>query len=864
MKRNIIYILSAISLLALSSFKRSETPKTSSICNPMNLSYQFSLWENSRREAADPTMILFKGEYYLFASKTGGYFHSTDMVNWKLITPDILPLDDYAPTVVVMKDTLYFMASNPNIPPKIFKTADPKSGRWSIANSSFPIAMIDPDLFLDDDGRLYFYYGCSDVNPIYGIELDTKTLNPIGKSVELFNSNKKVYGWERFGDSNEKEDNPWIEGAWMTKHNGKYYLQYACPGTQFKSYCDGLYVSNSPLGPFKLAEHNPCSYKPGGFIAGAGHSSTFQDKYGNYWHISSMTISQKHIFERRLGLFPTFFDNDGEMFVYTAFGDFPMKVPNKKISGPDELSPKWMLLSYNKPVEVSSEEAEHPKSYASDEEIRTYWSAKTGNKGEWLTLDLQKKCEVNAVQINFAENETTVHGRDQHLYFSYLLEYSLDNKTWKTLTNKTNNTTDVPHDYIELHSPVKARYIKLTNYHVPDGTFALAGLRIFGNGGGMNPPVVENLKVTRSETDPCVVKLNWTKTPNTVGYNIRFGSKKDKLYHNYQVFNVDSLTIRSLNANQEYYFSIDAFNENGITKGKRIFACENNDIKRERPQVAYLTAYMKGNDETHLYYALSEKDYIFKEINGGKPILSASFDDKLIRDPMIFRDQKGIYHLVATVSWTHRPFTIWDSKDLIHWENERLVDVAPENATKTWAPEIAYDSENDSYFVYWTGEVNNVWNSASIYYTTTKDFKTFSKSQILFKDNVGILDANIIKVDGVYNLIYRKTGIWIATSKNATGLYTNPRQFSAENVEGPYVFPLRDTTGYGIVWDYYGGSAGFGLLTSPDFKNWTHITNQNYPYYNSKVEFPNGIRHGSIMGITQKELNDLKKIFTTK
>src|SRR5512138_3312768 len=97
--------------------------------NPMNLSYRFCLDAPSRREAADPTMIVFKGEYYLFASKSGGYFHSTDMINWNLITTNSLPLEDYAPAAVVMKDTVYFMASvSPTV--KIFKTADPKSGQW--------------------------------------------------------------------------------------------------------------------------------------------------------------------------------------------------------------------------------------------------------------------------------------------------------------------------------------------------------------------------------------------------------------------------------------------------------------------------------------------------------------------------------------------------------------------------------------------------------------------------------------------------------------------------------------------------------------------------------------------------------------
>ncbi|HJV77005.1 MAG TPA: family 43 glycosylhydrolase, partial [Paludibacter sp.] len=498
-----------------------------------------------------------------------GYFHSIDLIHWDLITTKDLPLEDYAPTVVEMKDTLYFMASK-GAPVTIYKTADPKSGKWKIANPSFPIGMIDPDLFVDDDGRLYFYYGCSNINPLYAVELNPKTLNPIGKTVEVFNSDIKNLGWERFGDYNEKEDRPWLEGSWITKYDGKYYLQYAAPGTQFKSYCDGVYVSDKPLGPFKLAAHNPVSAKPEGFIAGAGHSSTFQDKFGNYWHVSTMTISQKHMFERRLGFFPTFFDKDGEMYVYTGFGDFPLKVPTKKISGPEELFPQWMLLSYNKPVEVSSELTGHSKNYATDEEIRTFWSAKTGNKGEWLSLDLQKECTVNAVQINYAENDTKLFGREPNIFYQYLLQYSTDNKTWKTLADKTLNKTDVPHDYIELKTPIKARYIKLTNYKVPGGTFALAGLRVFGNGGGKAPSEAMNLHLKRSETDRCMVDLNWNKTPGAIGYNIRYGTQKDKLYNNYQVFVVDSLTIRNLNAHQKYYFTVDTFNENGITKGTDI------------------------------------------------------------------------------------------------------------------------------------------------------------------------------------------------------------------------------------------------------------------------------------------------------
>ena len=399
------------------------------------------------------------------------------------------------------------------------------------------------------------------------VELDLKTLNPIGKPVECFNSHKDVFGWEQPGDYNDKVDNPWTEGAWMTKHASKYYLQYASPGTQFKSYCDGVYEGDSPLGPFKPALHNPCSSKPEGFVAGAGHSSTFQDKFGNYWHVSTMTISQKHMFERRLGLFPMFFDKDGVLYTYTRFGDFPYTIPRKKISGPEELFPGWMLLSYNKPVTVSSELPAHSKSYAADEEIRTFWSAQTGNKGEWITMDLLKQSNINAIQINYAENNTKLYGRNENIYYQYSLECSDDNKIWRQLADRTTSKIDAPHDFIVLNKPVSARYIRLINYHVPDGTFAIAGLRVFGKGQGIAPGKVEDFRLSRNQNDKREVKLSWKKNPNAVGYNIRYGEAAGKLYHNYQVLGADTLTVRSLNANQKYYFTIDAFNEKGITKG---------------------------------------------------------------------------------------------------------------------------------------------------------------------------------------------------------------------------------------------------------------------------------------------------------
>jgi hypothetical protein len=107
-------------------------------------------------------------------------------------------------------------------------------------------------------------------------------------------------------------------------------------------------VSDNPSGPFTYMENSPYSFKPGGFIAGAGHGHTFKDKYGNYWHVASMTISVRHAFERRLGLFPVYFSNDDNLFSHTVWTDYPFSIPDHKVDL-ESNNPGWNLLSYNKP-----------------------------------------------------------------------------------------------------------------------------------------------------------------------------------------------------------------------------------------------------------------------------------------------------------------------------------------------------------------------------------------------------------------------------------------------------------------------------------------------------------------------------------
>ncbi len=543
------------------------THELKTICNPINISYRFQPESPSRREAADPTVLIFKDEYWLFASKSGGYWHSSDLVDWVFIKSNDIPTEEYAPTAIVIKDTIYFLASSDK-KSTIYKSADPRSGKWKIAKDSLPFVVWDPAFFQDDDGKLYLYWGCSNKNPLYGIELDYKNnFKTKGEQVACLKGNPDNNGWENRGDNNTiTNEQPWIEGSWMNKYNGKYYLQYAGPGTEYKCYADGVYISDQPLGPFTYAPNNPFSSKPGGFICGAGHGNTFMDKYGNYWHIATMTISTKHIFERRLGLFPTFFDNDGVLYTDTRFGDYPFIIPDKKIASFDEIFPEWMLLSCKKALEVSSSIDSLLPTLANDENIRTYWSARSGGDNEWISIDLGEAYDVHALQINFAEHNTTTLGRAENLHFQYSIEYSNDKISWTALVDKTNNQTDDSHAYLSLKEKVNCRYIKLKNKHVTDGNFAISDLRVFGKGSGEKAEPVKDLVAIRNPKDKRSAELKWNRSKNATGYTIYYGYDKNKLYHSQMVYRDTTLTINSLNKNQAYYFTIEVFNENGITK----------------------------------------------------------------------------------------------------------------------------------------------------------------------------------------------------------------------------------------------------------------------------------------------------------
>ncbi|MFK4788610.1 family 43 glycosylhydrolase [Microbacterium sp. ZW T5_56] len=542
------------------------------------------------REAADPSIVRFRGRYFLFASMSAGFWHSTDLADWHFVATDRLPAFDYAPDVREVNGALIISASRKTDSP-FFRSEDPLADDFTeISPGTFPFW--DPHVFQDDDGRVYLYWGCDNQTPIRGVEIDPTSWRPRGEPVELISSDRSRRGWENVGENHRRaeprtpeerlvaqfsSDDPYIEGAWMTKHAGVYVLQYAAPATEANTYADGYLTATSPLGPFEYSPHSPFSAKPGGFITGAGHGSTFTDEHGNWWHAATMRISVNDVYERRIGLFPAGFDADGGLFCNQAFGDWPTLIP----TGPADpwTPPPWMLLSHGAAVSASSSAADHGPELAVNEDVRTWWVAGSRDPGESLTIDLGAVMSVSAVQVNLADEglaelvDPAPGGADfgyswRAMYGAgrptqFQVESSADEKSWQTVLEVDQ---DRPHALAVLDSPRDARYVRVTAGRLPfEAPFAVSGLRVFGRA---DIPLPEAAVVSASRTGELTALIGWQPARGAGGYVVRYGSAADKLYHSWQVLDGTELDLRALNAGVEYWVRVDSYNGAGISEGK--------------------------------------------------------------------------------------------------------------------------------------------------------------------------------------------------------------------------------------------------------------------------------------------------------
>jgi acetyl esterase/lipase len=300
-------------------------------------------------------------------------------------------------------------------------------------------------------------------------------------------------------------------------------------------------------------------------------------------------------------------------------------------------------------------------------------------------------------------------------------------------------------------------------------------------------------------------------------------------------------------------------------------ACEHwlieNKIVAEKS--AYLFSYFKGNGEDGLHLAYSEDGYKWQSLKNDTSFLTPEVGkDKLMRDPCIIKGGDGLYHMVWTVSWTDKGIGYASSKDLIHWSKQEFLPVMEhESGTRnTWAPEITYDEENKEYMIYWASTIPGKFPETQttedsgynhrIYYTVTKDFKTYAPTKLLYEPGFNVIDSSILKDDNGYVMFLKdetkvpvQKNLKVAYSDKLTGPYSKASVAITGNywAEGPTAVKIDGK--WMVYFDKYRDHK-YGAIEQTA-NGWEDVS--------ERISFPQGTRHGTVLEVPKSILFSLMK-----
>lgn len=233
------YIFSALFLAASGGSATAQSMRANTYCNPLNVDYTYMIYNSSNnlsyRSGADPAVVEFRGEYYMFVTRSHGYWHSKDLLNWDFITPgkNWYPQGSNAPAAHNYKDSVLYVMGDPSGSMSVLYTDDPKSGNWN-ATPAILHDLQDPDLFIDDDGQAYLFWGQANAK---GAKLSKDMLSIEGEVHEKLLTYK---------------EHAFNEGSSVRKRNGIYYYVYAGHQRHGESNCATLNYATAtfPLGPY--------------------------------------------------------------------------------------------------------------------------------------------------------------------------------------------------------------------------------------------------------------------------------------------------------------------------------------------------------------------------------------------------------------------------------------------------------------------------------------------------------------------------------------------------------------------------------------------------------------------------------------
>ncbi len=305
--------------------------------------------------------------------------------------------------------------------------------------------------------------------------------------------------------------------------------------------------------------------------------------------------------------------------------------------------------------------------------------------------------------------------------------------------------------------------------------------------------------------------------------------------------------------------------------------------------MAYLFVHFKEKktpDGEQVYFGLSKDGFHWEEVNGGNPVLWSRVGEMGVRDHTICRTKDGKFYILATDlslarnfngkyggSWwgvNHhgsKSLVMWESEDLVHWSQSKLVEMVDEHYGCAWAPDIIYDKLADDYVIHWSSShCSNNYGFMAIYYSRTKDFKTFSRPEMLCrKDTSGIIDSAIYEEDGFYYRFIKSekdpSTITLEKGSALIGTYERLEAFDEEMAkleqgmyEAPTAFKLPDGK-WCMMIDYYGvpgEGQGYVPFVCEDIKEGRFVRSDK------DFSFPYGYKHGTVLTISEGEYERIK------
>ena len=270
----------------------------------------------------------------------------------------------------------------------------------------------------------------------------------------------------------------------------------------------------------------------------------------------------------------------------------------------------------------------------------------------------------------------------------------------------------------------------------------------------------------------------------------------------------------------------------------------------------YLFTSFRGNGADGLHLATSDDGYHWTD--AGRSFVTPQVGpDRLMRDPFLFADPRegGGYHLLWTTGWNDAGFGYAHSPDLLHWGEQRFCPVMAHESgvMNTWAPEISWDSERDEFLVYWASTIPGRFpgddrrpdgRNHRLYCATTRDFQTFTPTELFFDPGYTVIDAALLPFQGGYLMVFkdeREERVALRTARALT--LRGPWEaisapFTTVPAEGPTVLPMGD--GWLVYYDCY-RSGYYGAMRTRDFQHYDDVTAQ--------MRFPAGMRHGNVLTV---------------